>query len=90
MKFEWGAKKAAANMRKHRVSFDEAASVFLDATALSGAAPDHSIGEFRYVTFGFSQLGKLLAVYHTYRPGTIRIISARRATRSERKYYEEG
>ena len=90
MKFEWDAKKADANLRKHRVSFDEAASVFLDSMAVSGPDPEHSVGESRYVTFGFSQLGKLLAVYHTHRPGTIRIIGARRVTRGERKLYEEG
>ena len=90
MKFKWDAKKADSNLRKHRVSFEEAASVFLDSMAVSGPDPEHSVWESRYVTFGFSQLGKLLAVYHTHRPSTIRIISARRATRGERKLYEEG
>jgi hypothetical protein len=77
-------------MRKHGVSFDEAGSVFLDQLAVSGPDPDHSVGESRYITFGVSSLGRLLAVSHTYRPGAIRIISARRATRAERKIYEEG
>ena len=90
MKFEWNAKKADANLHKHGVSFDEAASVFLDPMAASGSDPEHSLGEFRYVTFGFSQLGRLLAVYHAHQPGTIRIINARRVTRGERKLYEEG
>lgn len=90
MKYEWDAEKATANRRKHDVSFDEAASVFLDSLAVSGADPDHSIGESRYITFGLSSLGRLLVVSHTYRSGGIRIISARRATRAERKVYEEG
>lgn len=90
MNFEWDAAKAAANATKHRVSFDEAATVFLDPLAVSGPDPDHSTGELRYVTFGLSSLGRLLVVAHTHRPGSIRIISARRADRSERKIYEEG
>lgn len=90
IKFEWDTAKAASNMRKHGVSFDEAGSVFLDQLAVSGPDPDHSVGESRYITFGVSSLGRLLAVSHTYRPGAIRIISARRVTRAERKIYEEG
>lgn len=90
MEFEWDAPKAAANLRKHGVSFDEAATVFLDQLAVSGQDPDHSVGESRYITFGVSRLGRLLVVSHTYRSGGIRIISARRATRPERKLYEEG
>lgn len=90
MKFEWDAAKAAANVRKRGVSFDEAGSVFLDQLALSGPDPEHSLGESRYITFGMSSLRRLLAVSHTYRPGAIRIISARRVTRAERKLYEEG
>lgn len=90
IKFEWDTAKAASNVRKHGVSFDEAGSVFLDQLAVSGPDPDHSVGESRYITFGVSSLGRLLAVSHTYRPGAIRIISARRVTRAERKIYEEG
>ena len=89
MKFEWDTAKAEANVRKHGVSFDEAGSAFLDQFALSGPDPDHSMGELRYITFGMSSLGRLLAVFHTHRPGVIRIISARRVTRTERKLYEE-
>jgi len=80
MKFDWNSKKAAANHRKHGVSFDEAATVFLDPHAVSGPDPDHSAEEERYITFGCSKLGRLLAVCHTYWPGTMRIISARRLT----------
>jgi uncharacterized DUF497 family protein len=69
MKFEWDVEKAASNLRKHGVSFDEAGSVFLDRLALSGLDPEHSQHESRYITFGLSSLGRLLAVSHTYRPG---------------------
>lgn len=89
MNYEWDPKKAETNRRKHSVAFDEAATVFLDPMAVSGSDPDHSVSEERYITFGFSSLGRLLAVCHTYRQGSIRIITARRATRSERKIYEE-
>ena len=90
MNFEWDPRKAEINLRKHGVSFDEAGSVFLDHLALSGPDPEHSVGESRYITFGVSSLGRLLAVSHTYRPGAIRIINARRVARGERKLYEEG
>jgi uncharacterized DUF497 family protein len=89
MRFDWDPNKAAINLRKHDVAFDEAATVFLDPQALSGPDPDHSMEEDRYITFGYSKLGRLLAVCHTYRPGVIRIINARRVTHSERKIYEE-
>ena len=89
MEFEWHDPKAAINIQKQGVSFEEAASVFLDQLAVTGPDPDHSIGEDRYITFGMSRLGRLLAVSHTYRPGTIRIITGRRVTRFERKLYEE-
>lgn len=90
MNFDWDQKKAESNLRKHGVSFDEAATVFLDPMAASGPDPEHSVSEDRYITFGFSRLGRLIAVCHTYRPGAIRIINARRVTRGERKLYEEG
>jgi uncharacterized DUF497 family protein len=90
MRFEWDPRKVEINVRKHGVSFDEAASVFLDRLALSGPDPEHSVGESRYITFGMSRLGRLLAVSHSYRTEAIRIINARRMTRGERKLYEEG
>jgi hypothetical protein len=90
MRFDWDPKKAEDNRRKHGVSFDEAATVFLDPLVLSGRDPDHAVGEERYITFGYSKLGRLRVVCHTYRPGAIRIISARPQTRVERKLYEEG
>jgi len=88
-RFEWDEIKAAQNVRKHGVTFDDAASVFLDSLAYTFADPDHSVGESRMVTFGFSQVGRLLAVVHAERGRAIRIISARVATRHERKIYEQ-
>jgi uncharacterized DUF497 family protein len=90
MRFEWDPRKAAANLRKHGVSFEEATTALRDDLALTGRDPDHSIGEARYVTFGVSSRGRLLVVSHTDRGGLVRIISARNATKSERKIYEEG
>ena len=71
------------------VSFDEAGSVFIDPLAVSGHDPDHSEDESRYISFGLSSLGRILVISHTYIKGTIRIISARLATRKERQFYEE-
>ena len=88
-RFEWDEIKAAQNVREHGVTFEDAASVFLDPLAYTFADPDHSAGESRMVTFGFSQAGRLLAVVHTERGRAIRIISARSATRHERKIYEQ-
>ena len=89
MQYEWDEMKAAKNRKKHGVSFDEALTVFLDPLAISGPDPDHSDEENRYITFGYSSLGRLLSICHTYRPGKIRIITARHVTRSEQKLYEE-
>ncbi|MGD0922248.1 MAG: BrnT family toxin [Terriglobia bacterium] len=88
MHFEWDSAKAAKNLRKHRVSFEEA--VFHDRLAVTGADPDHSEGEARLVTFGMSSAGQLLVVSHTERGEAIRIVSARIATQFERRIYEEG
>jgi uncharacterized protein len=88
--FEWDPKKADENTRKHRVTFEEAATVFGDQFALTFVDPDRSIGELRYLTFGVSNAGRLLVVSHTERRRMLRIISARRAMRSERRIYEEG
>ena len=90
LKFEWDDSKAQANFTKHGVSFEEAASVFGDSLALTFPDPDHSIGEKRWLTFGVSQLDRLLAVVHGERGRSIRIISARKATRHERGIYEHG
>ncbi|HET6372578.1 MAG TPA: BrnT family toxin [Candidatus Polarisedimenticolia bacterium] len=90
MRFEWDPAKAQANQRRHGVSFHEAASVLEDH--LSATFPDktHSEGEARFVTIGASKRGQLLVVAHTERAGAIRIINARRATRREREFYEQG
>lgn len=90
MQFEWDPDKAAINVRKHAVSFEEAATVFLDVLSITGHDPDHSVGEPRMITFGVSSAGQLLVVAHVERDNRIRIISARRASRRERKLYEEG
>ncbi|MGQ0833416.1 MAG: BrnT family toxin [Gammaproteobacteria bacterium] len=90
MRFEWDRVKAAVNLRKHKVSFEEASTVFADPLAATGADPDHSADEARWITFGRSDRGRLLAVAHTEADDTVRIISARSATRSERQIYEEG
>lgn len=88
-RFEWDAAKAQSNVRKHGVTFEEAASVFSDALAYTFNDPDHSIGESRFLTFGMSQWGQVLAVIHTERGHAIRIISARKATKQERVIYEQ-
>jgi len=90
MRFHWDPVKAAANLRKHGVSFEEASSVFRDELSVTGSDPDHSLGEHRFVTFGTSQKNRLLVVAHTEQGDSIRIISARVATRRERRIYEEG
>lgn len=90
LKFEWDETKALANLTKHGVSFEEAASVFGDPLALTFNDPDHSVGEKRWLTFGVSQTGRLLAVAHTERGRSIRIISTRTATRQEKGLYEHG
>ena len=90
MRFEWDPGKAAENLAKHGVSFEEAATVLRDVLSATGADPDHSFDEERFVTFGISTAGRLLAIAHTDRDDTIRIISARAVTPSERKIYEEG
>jgi uncharacterized DUF497 family protein len=90
VKFVWSAAKAAANVKKHRVAFEEACSVFLDTLSTSGSDPDHSIGEARWLTFGMSAGGRVLVVSHTDQRDTVRIISARPCTGAERKSYEEG
>jgi uncharacterized protein len=89
MRLEWDARKARENLRKHGVSFEEASSVIFDPLSATGDDPDHSVDERRLVTFGVSSSGRLLVVAHTDRGDAIRIVSARPATRAERKLYEE-
>ena len=90
MEFEWDPDKAARNLSQHRVGFSEAATVFGDPLAITFHDPGHSDDEDRYLTFGYSTDGRLLIVSHTDRGDRNRIISARVATRRERKIYEEG
>lgn len=87
--YEWDPKKAGLNLRKHRVSFAEAASVFLDPMALTFDDPDHSAEEEREITIGFSARQRVLFVAHAKRGNRIRVISARRATAKEKKQYAE-
>jgi len=89
LNFEWDQKKAVENRRKHGISFEEAATVFGDPLSITIPDPLHSHQENRFVIIGRSSKHILLVVIHTDRKGTIRIISARRATSQERKNYEE-
>ena len=89
MDFEWDIKKAAKNIKKHRVSFKEAATVFSNLLSITYPDPDHSIDEHRFITIGESSRGRLLMVAHTDQGNSIRIISAREVTRQERQFYEE-
>ena len=88
--YEWDSSKARINRQKHHVSFDEAASGFLDKWALTFDDPDHSDEELREITIGMSAKGRVLFLAHCERGDRIRIISARKATLRERKQYEEG
>jgi len=90
LSFEWDDEKAKANLKKHRVSFDEAATVFTDPFSLTIPDPGHSAGEQRYIDIGSSDKGRVLVVVYTERGSNIRMVSCRKATPSERKRYEEG
>jgi uncharacterized DUF497 family protein len=90
MKIEWDPVKANLNLKRHGVSFKEAATAISDPMAVTGSDPDHSLYEERYITFGVSQKGRLLAVSHTDEGETLRIISARKASKGEIELYEEG
>jgi uncharacterized DUF497 family protein len=89
MEFEWDPQKAAKNLRKHKVAFTEAATVFSDDLSITIHDPDHSVDEERYITIGWSHRRRLLMVAHTERGDRIRIISARELTRAEREAYEQ-
>ena len=89
LRFSWDPAKAAANLRKHGVSFIEASTAFTDPLSITIPDPDHSVGEERFVLVGRSGRGRLLIVSHAERSDLIRLISARLATRRERKTYEE-
>jgi uncharacterized DUF497 family protein len=87
--FEWDEQKAEQNLRKHRVSFEEARTVFGDPFAITIPDPQHSTRESRYVDIGYSSQRRLLVVVYTEREPNIRIISCRPATQRERRVYEE-
>jgi len=89
-KFDWDPAKAASNLKDHKVSFEEASTVFGDPLAMLMADPDHSEEEERYLLLGMSLRGRLLVVSFAERPPRTRLISAREATRHERRQYEEG
>lgn len=90
MKFEWDKQKAIHNFAKHGVSFEEASTVFYDPLAKLGDDPDHSSQEARYILIGYSRRGKLLFVVHIFKESedSVRIISARKATKKEKKDFE--
>jgi uncharacterized DUF497 family protein len=87
--FEWNPDKAGRNLTQHEVSFDEARTVFDDSMFITVLDDEHSQDEDRYITIGLSNKKRLLMVAHTEREGRIRIISARKATKNEEKFYTE-
>ena len=88
MEFEWDPRKAAANLRKHGIDFADAATVLYDELAIT--VPDDQAEEDRFVTMGIDALGRVLVVVYTWRGDRARLISARQATKRERRQYEEG
>ncbi len=90
MRFEWDPAKARRNLAKHGVSFEEAATVFADRLSLTTLDPDHSEDEDRYLLLGASYAARLVVVSHTHRGESVRIISARIASRRERREYAGG
>jgi hypothetical protein len=90
MRFEWDSSKARFNFSKHGILFEEASTIFGDPLSITSPDPDHSQEEARWVTIGVSTNLKTIVVVHTDRSETIRIISARLATKRERESYEQG
>ena len=88
MVYQWNRDKAATNLRKHGVDFADAVSVFSDDLAIT--IPDERFDEERFVSIGLDAFGRVLVVVYTLRGDEIRVISARNATRQERRQYEEG
>jgi len=87
--FEWDTRKAARNVERHQVSFEEAATVFDDPLFITFVDEEHSLDEERYITLGQSSRGRLLMLAHTEREGRVRLISAREATEKEEQFYAE-
>ena len=90
MDFDWDSAKAERNVRKHGVSFAEASTAFSDPLSVTIPDPDHSENEARFLLVGQTETGRLVVVSHVERDETLRIVSARLATRHERRAYEEG
>lgn len=90
MNFEWDESKSISNFKKHKVCFEEATTVFLDPFSITIMDFDHSELEERYIDLGTSDKGRLLVVVYTERNFNIRIISSRKATKTERIFYEKG
>ena len=90
MRFEWDPEKARRNIVKHGLSFEEAATAFGDPLSRTRFDPDHSDGEDRFLLLGASHVGRLVVISHTHRGEKIRLISARLATRRERRTYASG
>ena len=88
--FEWDEVKAKANFKKHKVSFEEGKTIFNDPFLFTFPDNEHSVKEERYINIGLSAFGSVLILTHTERQGKIRIISCRKATAHERRFYEEG
>jgi len=88
--FEWGEEKANANLRKHKVGFEEAKTIFNDPFSITISDPQHSIDEHRFIDIGYSSQERLLVMVYTERESKIRIISCRKAAKSEKRLYEEG
>ena len=89
LSFEWDERKAATNLKRHKVSFEEAATAFADLLSLTILDPEHSETEARFILMGLSHRNRLVVVVHTERGDSIRMISARKAARNERKQYEQ-
>ena len=90
LNFEWDETKAKKNLKNHKVSFDEAITVFSDPLSVTIPDPDHSENEQRFIDIGTSASGRVLIIVYTERKGGVRIISCRKATLRERRGYEEG
>jgi uncharacterized protein len=90
LQFEWDSRKARVNKRKHGIVFEEASTIFDDPLSITIHDPAHSVGEDRFITIGTSANSRFIVVVHTERGDTIRIISARNATISEKRQYEQG
>ncbi len=88
MDFEWNHQKAEFNSQKHSITFDEASTVFGDTLSVTFPDLEHSIQEERYLIIGLSRKNRILVISHVYRNESIRIISARQATKREQKFYE--